>query len=148
MSTLSLYLTRLKKSDSRLGEIIRYGITGGIATVIQIAAYLVLVSVFNLYAELSTVASYIISFLFNFFLSNFFTFHTRPNIKKAFSFASSHLINLSLQTLLVSNFKDIVGDEYALIPAMAICIPINFVLVRFALTNKRFQSLDSGKETK
>lgn len=148
MNILSLYLTRLKESDSRISEIIRYVITGGIATFIQFAAYLVLVSVFGLYAELSTVASYIISFLFNFFLSNFFTFHTKPNIKKAFSFASSHLINLSLQTVLVSNLKGIVGDEYALLPAMAICIPINFILVRFSLTNKRFQSLDSEKETK
>lgn len=133
-------ITHIARSDSRKAQIVRYVITGGLATAAQYAAYVILVMFFSVSAEISTVLSYAISFTGNFFLSNFFTFHTRPNVKKAATFATSHLINLGLQTFLVAIFKHLVGAELALLPAMALCIPVNFFLVRFALTSRRFQT--------
>ena len=41
--------------------------------------------------------------------------------------------------MLVAPFANIVGNIYALLPAMAICVPVNYFLVRFALTDRRFQ---------
>lgn len=110
------------------------------ATAIQYVGYLLAVSLCLLSVIVSTVVSYGISFVANFFLSNLFTFQTHPNKKKMFSFMASHMVNLGLQVFLVTMFANIVGKEYALIPAMLICIPVNFLLVRFALTNWRFQS--------
>lgn len=124
---------------------------GGLATVLQYGIYVVFVhAVFNGgKAVVATLISYAISFVANFFLSSYFTFHTRPNAKKGLGFTLSHLINMGLQTGLVAIFKGIVGPTLALLPALAICIPVNYFLVRFAFTSKLFKSgseKNTGKE--
>ncbi|MBD5179473.1 MAG: GtrA family protein [Bacteroidales bacterium] len=129
----------MNNRTDKIMEILRFCITGGIATLLQYLFYLMFVVAFAVQPEVSTVLSYGLSFIANFFLSNYFTFRTQPNKKKTVSFAVSHLINLGLQTLLVWVFCHVMPSQYALIPAMAICIPCNFVLVRFALKSKRFQ---------
>ena len=131
---------KIVKSDSKLSVLIRFGLVGGLATVIQCAIYIIFVDIVDMNPEVATMVSYAISFVANFFLSNYFTFHTKPNAKKGIGFSLSHLINMGLQVGLVAIFKNIVDETWALLPAMAICIPINFFLVRFALTSKFVKS--------
>lgn len=126
-------------NKGKFNEIIRFVVTGGIATIIQYAFYLLFVEIVSLPPVASTAISYCISLIFNFFMSNYFTFRTTPNIKKAIGFLSSHLTNFFLQTILVFWFAKIMDKSLALLPAMLICIPINFMLVRFSLTSRRFQ---------
>lgn len=134
------YVQSIIRSESRKAEILRFLLTGTTAVLIQYGFYLLFVTVLQLSPVLSTIISYIISFIANFFLSNLFTFHTNPTKKKFLSFAGSHIINLILQTVLVALFSHYLNSEIALLPAMAICVPCNFVLVRFALKSKYFQS--------
>lgn len=124
--------------SSRLAEIIRFGLVGGFATLLQYGIYVVFVNAVRVPAVPSTMISYAISFIFNFILSNYFTFHTKPNALKGIGFALSHAINMGMQVGLVAIFKGIVGPTLALLPAMAICIPANYLMVRFALTSKFF----------
>lgn len=133
-------LSKLINGESRLSEIIRFGLVGGFATVLQYGMYVVFADAVGLSAVLATMVSYAISFIFNFILSNLFTFHTRPNARKGFGFLVSHAINMGLQVGLVAIFNIFLDKTLALLPAMAICVPINYLLVRFALTSKRFQS--------
>lgn len=134
-------LLKLVNGDGRIGEILRFAIVGGLATVIQYVVYVVFVNAVKVPAVPSTMISYAISFICNFFLSNYFTFHTRPNAVKGLGFALSHLLNMGLQVGLVAIFKGLVGNTLALLPAMAICIPVNYLLVRFALTSKPMERL-------
>ncbi len=131
---------QLVNGDSRFSEIIRFGMVGGVATVIQYIMYVVfLKAVFHgQRAVIAAMISYAISFIVNFFLSSYFTFHSRPNANKGIGFALSHLINLGLQTGLVAIFKGIMNPDYALLPALAICIPLNYFMVRFAFKGKLF----------
>ena len=138
-------LNKAINGNSRLSEILRFGLVGGFATVLQYIIYIVFVKAVGVPAVASTMISYAISFVFNFILSTLFTFHTKPNAKKGIGFTISHLINMGCQTGFVAIFKDIVGPEYALLPALAICIPLNYFLVRFALTNRRFESKKGDK---
>lgn len=133
---------QLVNGESRLSEIIRFGMVGGVATVIQYITYLVFLQyVFNgQRAVVATIISYAISFVVNFFLSSYFTFHSRPNANKGIGFTLSHMINLGLQTGLVAIFKGFMNPNYALLPALAICIPVNYLMVRFAFTSKIFKS--------
>lgn len=133
-------LKKLITGKNRISEIIRFGMVGGIATLLQYGIYVVFVEAVDIPAVTATMVSYAISFIFNFLMSNYFTFHTKPNAKKGIGFTLSHIINMGLQVGLVAIFKGIVGDTLALLPAMVICIPINYLLVRFALTNRRFKS--------
>ena len=139
-------IKKLISGNGRINEILRFGIVGGIATVLQYGIYIIFVRAVGVPAVASTIISYTISFIFNFILSNLFTFHTRPNAKKGIGFALSHLINLGMQTGLVAIFKGIVGTDLALLPAMGICIPVNYLLVRFALTSKHFDSKNAKTE--
>lgn len=134
------HIRRTINGNSRLSEILRFGMVGGFATVLQYGIYVVFVKAVGTTPVVSTLISYAISFLFNFFLSTLFTFHTRPNAMKGIGFTLSHLINMGCQTGFVAIFKGVVGPDFALLPALAICIPLNYVLVRFALTNRRFES--------
>lgn len=131
----------LKKNitaDNRLAEIIRFGLVGGIATAVQYGLYVVFVHAVGTTPVVSTIISYAISFILNFFLSNYFTFHSSPSTLKGIGFTISHLINMGMQVGLVAIFKGIVGPTLALLPALAICIPVNYLMVRFALTSKFF----------
>ncbi|MBO7165042.1 MAG: GtrA family protein [Muribaculaceae bacterium] len=131
---------KLISGKGRLSEIIRFGIVGGFASLLQFSIYLVFVDIVELAPEVSTIVSYVISFVFNFILSHYFTFQSKPNAKKGFGFVASHLINMGMQTGLVAIFSRLIGDSFALLPAMAICIPCNYLMVRFALTNRHFES--------
>ena len=135
-------IKKLINSESRISEIIRFGLVGLFATILQYGIYVVFVEAVKVKAVPSTLISYAISFIANFFLSSYFTFHTRPDAKKGIGFALSHLVNMGLQTGMVAIFQQLVGKTLALLPALGICIPINYLLVRFVFTNKFFQKKD------
>lgn len=131
-------LRELITGESRLSEIIRFGIVGGVATVIQYLVYLIFVEMVGVKAVPSTIISYAISFLFNYVLSTYFTFHKTPTASNGLGFTLSHLVNMGLQTGFVAIFKEIMPAQLALLPALAICIPVNYCLVRFAFTKNIF----------
>ena len=124
--------------DSRFSEIIRFGLVGGLATIVQYGLYVVFVNAVGVRAVPSTLISYSISFVLNYILSSYFTFHKRPTAQNGLGFTLSHMVNMGLQTGFVAIFKGLVGPTLALLPALAICIPTNYFLVRFAFTSKLF----------
>lgn len=136
MTTMSL--RSFISSNDRKAEVIRFGLVGGLCTVLQYGIYVVFVHCVGTPAVVSTLISYAISFIANFLLSSFFTFHSDPNAKKGLAFTASHLINMGMQTGLVAIFKGIVGSTLALLPALAICVPLNYFMVRFAFKSKKF----------
>lgn len=116
-------------------EIIRFGIVGVIATIIHYGIYLV----FNLIivSWIAYSIGYGISFLGNFYLSNKFTFKTKPTFKKGIGFGLSHFINYLLQVILLSIFIKLgIPDKYAPIPVFCIAVPVNFLMVRFVLKSR------------
>lgn len=123
-------------SNSKRAEMLRFVIVGVLATGIQYGAYLLCLSTEVIVAQLATAISYCISLVVNFILSNIFTFQTKASTKKAAGFFVSHMINMGLQITLVSLFSLIIQESLALFPAMIICVPVNFLLVRFALKGK------------
>lgn len=142
-------LKELITGKSRLSEIIRFGMVGMFATILQYGIYVVFVDAVGVKAVPSTLISYAISFIANFFLSSYFTFHTRPDAKKGLGFALSHLVNMGLQTGLVAIFQQIVGKTLALLPALGICIPVNYLLVRYVFTHDIFSKRgDKSNKTK
>lgn len=120
-------------------EIIRFGIVGIIATIIHYGIYLVLNLIIVPWIAYSI--GYGTSFLCNFYLSNKFTFKTKPTIKKGIGFGLSHFINYVLQVILLSIFIKLgIPDKYAPLPVFCIAVPINFLMVRFVLKSKNYTS--------
>ncbi len=139
-------LEKLINGRSRFSEIIRFGIVGGIATLLQIGLYFVFLHTVGVKAVIATIISYAISFVFIFFLSSYFTFHSSPNAKKGLGFTLSHLFNMGMQTGLVAIFAKIIGPSLAILPAIAISFPINYLLVLFSFTAKIFKGSSEKSE--
>ena len=117
----------------KLGEVIRFGIVGGLATVLQYVIYLAMMGDHSLATTANTIA-YIVSFIFNFIASTRYTFKVKANAKRGAGFTLSHIVNYSMQTLCLNLFVGLgLAKQLAMIPTLCICIPVNFLLVRFFL---------------
>ena len=116
----------------KLGEVVRFGIVGVLATLLQYAIYTVLLLWCS--PSLSMTVGYILSFIFNSIASTRFTFKVETNARHGAGFALSHVVNYLLQMATLNFFLWIgVSKTLAPIPMFCICVPVNFVLVRFFL---------------
>lgn len=123
-------------SGNRVAEGMRFVLTGGIAALIQYVCYILLLWC-GITVEVSTVISYCVSLVFNYIMSNRFTFRTRLSRRNAVLFACCHMVNLGMQTILAAFFSHLIDSEIALLPAMVICVPCNFFMVRYVLKSCR-----------
>ena len=124
--------------SSRFREVVRFGIVGVIATLIQYGIYYLFNAIIGCGATTSLTIGYVISFIFNFFLSNYFTFKTRPTVKKGVGFMASHGINYLLQIVFLNLYMYIgVPETWAPIPMFVTVVPVNFILVRFVLKSSK-----------
>ena len=117
---------------SRIGEVLRFGVVGVLATVLQYAIYWVLLRWAG--ASLSLAVGYAVSFVFNFVASTRYTFRVKANASRGAGFALSHVINFLLQMTTLNLFIWLgVSRELAPVPMFCVCVPVNFILVRFFL---------------
>ena len=116
----------------QLGEVIRFGIVGVLATLLQYAIYWVLIH--WLAPTISMTIGYAISFAFNFVASPRYTFRVEASAKRGAGFALSHAVNYVLQMLMLNLAIWLgVSKQWAPIPMFCVCVPVNFLLVRFFL---------------
>lgn len=117
----------------RMGEIVRFGIVGAMATLIQYGVYWVLLH--WLEPTVAMTVGYGLSFAFNFVASTRYTFRVEASARRGAGFAFSHAVNYVLQMLMLNLFILLgVDRRLAPVPMFCICVPVNFVLVRFFLT--------------
>ena len=116
----------------QLGEVMRFAIVGVIATLLQYAIYWLLIHWLS--PTLAMTVGYGVSFVFNFIASTRYTFRVEASAKHGAGFALSHAVNYVLQ-ISVLNLALWMGvpKTWAPIPTFCICVPVNFVLVRFFL---------------
>lgn len=118
-------------------EILRFGIVGILATVIQYAFYFMFLKI-GLSPTIAFTVSYGISWLCNFWLSARFTFRSKTNIKRGVGFASSHALNYLVQVLCLNLFIWTgIPEEFAPIPVYCISIPLSFILARFVFKSSK-----------
>lgn len=121
-----------EQQREKLGEIIRFGIVGTVSTLIQAGTYCLLVGILN-YVVANTIA-YIVSFIFNYIASTKYTFRVKSTAKRGAGFLLSHVVNYLLQTATLAFFVWLgMEKRLALIPMFCICVPVNFLLVRYFL---------------
>lgn len=131
------------KRRQQLGEVVRFGIVGVTATLIQYLIYWVLLRCADtiattdnahVYPTVAMTAAYVVSFVYNFIASTRYTFRVKANARRGAGFLLSHAINYTLQMLTLNLFLWLgIGKQWAPIPMFCVCVPINFLLVRFFL---------------
>ena len=121
-----------RRRNDRLAEVLRFGIVGVAAVFIQYGAYLIIVQWLS--PTVANTMAYALSFVFNYLASTRFTFRVKSNVTHGAGFALSHAVNYLLQTLLLNLFIFFgMSKQLAMIPMFAVCVPVNFVLVRYFL---------------
>lgn len=116
----------------KMAELMRFGIVGVAATLLQYGVYLALLKV--LHHNLALTLGYGVSFVFNFFASTYFTFKVKANARRGAGFALSHVVNYFLQIAVLNGFLYAgVPEKLAPLPMFGVCVPVNFLLVRFFL---------------
>ncbi len=120
------------KETGLIHEVFRFGLVGGVSVLCLYGVYYLLLNYTN--HSLAYSIGYFISFLLNYFLSVAFTFKVKSQSDKFLGFAFSHIVNFTLQILLLNIFVYIgVRKQLAPFPVLAICVPTNFALVRYFL---------------
>lgn len=123
------------KKKKIINEFIRFGIVGGLCTVLHYGIYYLLQLYINV--NIAYTLGYVLSFMANFYLTSYFTFGTTPSWKKLIGMGGAHAVNYALHILLLNLFLRIgISQEWAPIPVFAIAIPVNFLLVRFVFKHK------------
>jgi len=119
-------------------SIIRFIISGCIATVVNLAILYVLTDIFGIWYLISAVVSFLAAFFVSFSLQKFWTFGDRDTNQlhlqavKYFIFSS---INLVLNTIMIYIFTDFFGIWYILsqIFTAAIIAIESFIIYRFVI---------------
>lgn len=116
----------------KLGEIIRFGITGVVSTVTTYVVYYVCLLWVN--PTIAFSVGYIVAMCVNYLLTTLFTFKVKATAKNAVGFILSNGVNYLLCTLFLNIFIWCgVSEKLAPIPMYTICIPINFIIVRVVM---------------
>ena len=114
----------------RINEFIRFGIVGCIAVVVQYAVYYLCLKFIS--HNVSYTIGYIFSFIVNYILTTSFTFRIKKTRRNGVGFTLSPLVNYCMQVGLLNLFIYFgCSKQIAPIPVFAICIPTNFLMVRF-----------------
>ncbi len=119
-----------------IGEFVRFGIVGVLATALHYGIYWLLMHVMNVNIAYTT--GYALSFIANFYLTSYFTFGTAPSWKKLVGMGGAHGVNYLLHMVLLNVFLYLgVSKAWAPLPVFTIAIPVNFILVRFVFKSKK-----------
>lgn len=122
----------LSHLPAKIQEPARFIIVGCIATAVHYGIYLILC--FVIVPWLAYSIGFALSFALNFYLSNVFTFRTRPTVCGGLGFGLSHLINYLMHIALLQLFLSMgIAESIAPLAVFSIVIPVNFLLVRTAL---------------
>ena len=124
-----------KAISAVIKQFFRFGIVGILATIIHYGVYLWLLYCCTEYLAYSI--GYTFSFIINFILTCFFTFKVKASVKRVAGFMMAHFINYSLQLLLLYVFLWCgFSSTSAPIPVYCICVPVNFILVRYVFSSR------------
>lgn len=117
-------------------ELIRFCIVGMIATGIDAAIFYLFKS-FTSY-QYSLVAGYLVSLIFNYLMTVYWTFSVKSNIKHFVGIISVHLLNLFVIRMglmcFFINFMSLT-DSVAYLPMLLISIAASFSMVRYVVKN-------------
>lgn len=118
------------RHDPKTGQFVRFCVNGCLAVAIQYAIYLVLILWINEF--IANTIGYLVSFCCNFIITSYWTFKSRPSLKKLGGFGSSHVVNYFLQQGFLALYLWVgVPKEYAALLAMGSAVPINFAMLHF-----------------
>jgi putative flippase GtrA len=111
-------------------QLIRFVIVGFINTFHYYILYLLFMHLIKLHYLLSHLLAFVLSMIGSFLMNTYFTYHTKPTLKKFLQFPLTYLVNITVTTGSVYIFVDICGFDKHISPLLAslIAIPFTFLV--------------------
>ncbi len=121
------------RNKEGMSQFLRFCIIGVLAAAVHYGVYFILQWWIDL--NIAYTAGYLISFVGNFILTNYFTFRTKPTWKNFVGFAGSHGINYFLHIVLFNAFLWL-GVHRLIAPplVMLVAMLVQFTILRVIFT--------------
>ncbi|MCP2258112.1 putative flippase GtrA (transmembrane translocase of bactoprenol-linked glucose) [Streptoalloteichus tenebrarius] len=121
---------------TRLARMLRFGAVGVVNTGVYYGLYLLSRTVIPYLA--AHVLAFVLAMVGSYFLNCYFTFRTRPTLRKFLLFPLSNLTNFVVQTVGLYLLVDVLGTNERIAPllAAAAAIPITFLVAQFVLVDR------------
>ena len=121
--------------SQKFWQFIRFALNGCLSSAVHIGIYYLLLLWFC--ANTAYISGYVVSFIGNFYLTTYFTFRTKPTLKRFIGFLGSHSVNFILHILLF-NVLLFVGVHPMIVPCFVIGIAmvVQFVILRIVFVHK------------
>ena len=118
-------------NDEKVRQFIRFAINGAVSSGIHYAIYCLLLLPGFFTAGAAYVSGYVVSFVYNYFFTCYFTFRTSPSLKRFAGFCASHALNFGLHVALF-NFFLWLGLHPLVIPLLVIVLAmcVQFLVLR------------------
>lgn len=135
MGIMSEKIERLSHK-TKFWQFVRFILNGGLSSAIHYGIYYLLL--FCTTANVAYISGYLTSFVSNFFLTSYFTFRTKPTLKRFIGFSGSHALNLGLHIVLFNIFLWL-GVHQLIIPllVMGIAMMVQFFVLRLVFVRKQ-----------
>jgi len=121
----------LKKNEKLVNQILKFGVVGGLAFLIDYALLYVLTEYFNIYYLISSVISFIVSLIFNYILSIKWVFDVtkKQTIKEVLIFVILSVLGLGINQVVMYIGADLLNIHYMFtkLVATAIVMVWNFI---------------------
>lgn len=117
-------------------QVIRFGIVGVINTLNYYLFYLLFQSVLHIHYLYAHIMAFLISMVGSFYMNSYFTYKTKPTLKKFLAFPLTYVINIAVSTSAIYILVDLMGMNEKISPLLAslFAIPFTFVASRYILT--------------
>ncbi|MET9698587.1 GtrA family protein [Streptomyces sp. NPDC006529] len=115
---------------SQLGQIVRFGLVGGVNTGTFFVLYLLLHPYMPYFAAYSL--AFVLAMVGSFFMNTYFTYRTKPTWKKFLLFPLTNITNYVIQSVGLLLLVDWAGMNEKIAPLVAavIAIPFTYVISR------------------
>jgi putative flippase GtrA len=116
----------------------RFCIVGVVNTGTYYGLYLLFLHVFHLIYLVSHISAFVLSMIGSYFMNTYFTYKTKPSLKKFFQFPLTYVVNVTVTTSSVYLLVDKLGMDENIAPLLAslIAIPFTYVVSKKILVTK------------
>lgn len=120
--------------NPKVQQFLRFCIIGVCASLVHYGLYYLLMSA-GVEVNISYTVGYLVSFVGNFYATNYFTFRTLPSWRRFLGFAGSHGINYVVHIVLLNLFLWLgINKVIAPVLVMGVAMLIQFFILRFVFT--------------
>lgn len=119
-------------------QIVKFAIVGVINTINYYVIYLLLLYGVNLAYIVSHLIALVLSIIGSFYLNSYFTYRTKPTLKKFLTFPLTYVVNIGVTTVSLYIMVDLLDWHKVVSPFIAslFAIPFTFLLSKYILVDR------------